>query len=132
MALVSMLYFCAARFDIHIMVTHIAATTNIFADALSCSQVRRFKQLAPNAADLMHGLPSFGETAHLIPIIRCCSINLPDLPNWDPFIFAILDKFTISPFPASPLLALLLLIYCWSRVSQNYQGVFIRYAAGTP
>ena len=52
MALVRMLYFCAACFDIHVMSTHIAGTNNAIADALSRLQFRRFKQLAPNAADL--------------------------------------------------------------------------------
>ena len=45
MALVHMLYFCAARFDIHIRVTHIAGTTNIFADALSRSQMSTLPKL---------------------------------------------------------------------------------------
>ena len=39
--------FCAARFDIHLMVTHIAGTINVFADALSCSQTGHFKQHWP-------------------------------------------------------------------------------------
>ena len=46
MALVRMLYFCAARFDIHVMVTDIAGTTNVIADAISRLQIERFKQLA--------------------------------------------------------------------------------------
>ena len=59
MALVRVLYFCAARFDIHVMVTHIAGTTNVIADALSHSQIGRFKQLAPNAADLPDLIPAW-------------------------------------------------------------------------
>ena len=47
-----MLCFCAARFDTHLLFTHIAGTTNVIADALSCSQIGCFKQLAPNAAAL--------------------------------------------------------------------------------
>ena len=58
MALVRTLYFCAARFDIHVMTTHIAGTTNAIADALSRLQVGSFKQLAPNAADLPDPIPA--------------------------------------------------------------------------
>ena len=47
MAFACTLYFCAARFDIHVMVTHIAGTTNAIADAISRLQIGRFKQLAP-------------------------------------------------------------------------------------
>ena len=56
---VCMLYFCAARFDIHVMVTHIAGTTNVIADAISCSQIGHFKQLAPYAADLPGLIPAW-------------------------------------------------------------------------
>ena len=49
MALVRMLYFCAAQFDIHAM---IAGTNNQIADALSCFQTTRFRQLAPQAEPL--------------------------------------------------------------------------------
>ena len=59
MALVRMLYFCAARFDIHVMTAHIAGTANAITDALSRLQVGRFKQLAPNAADLPDPIPAW-------------------------------------------------------------------------
>ena len=50
MALVRMLYFCAAKFDINVMIVHIAGSNNTIADALSCFQATRFYQLAPLAA----------------------------------------------------------------------------------
>jgi len=50
MALVRVLYFCAARHNIHVIVTHIDGTTNCIADALSCFQVQRFYKLAPEVA----------------------------------------------------------------------------------
>ena len=66
MALVRMLYFCAAHFDIHVMITHIADTNNTIpdtnnaiADALSRLQFRHFKQLALNAADLPDLIPAW-------------------------------------------------------------------------
>ena len=37
MALVRMLYFCAAQNNIHVLVTHVAGTDNSIADALSIS-----------------------------------------------------------------------------------------------
>ena len=57
MALVRMLCFCAAHFDIHVMVTHIAGIINVIADAHSRSQIRHFKQLAPNATYLPDPIP---------------------------------------------------------------------------
>jgi len=50
MSLIRLLPLCAARHNIHVMVTHIAGTDNSIADALSRFQVHRFWQLAPLAA----------------------------------------------------------------------------------
>ena len=49
MALVRMLCFCAAKFDINVMIAHIAGSSNEIADALSRFQATRFHQLAPLA-----------------------------------------------------------------------------------
>ena len=35
MALIRLLYFCAARFNMHVMITHIAGVDNVIADAIS-------------------------------------------------------------------------------------------------
>ena len=59
MALVRMLYFCAAHLNIHVMITHIAGTSNAIADALSRLQMDCFKRLAPNAADLPDAMPAW-------------------------------------------------------------------------
>ena len=50
MALVHMLYFCAAQYNIHILITHGVGTDNSIADALSRFLVHHFHQLAPRAA----------------------------------------------------------------------------------
>ena len=50
MALVRMLFFCAAKFDINVMIVPIAGSNNTIADALSRFQATRFYQLAPLAA----------------------------------------------------------------------------------
>ena len=50
MALVCMLYFCAAQYNTHVLVTHLAGTDNSIVDALSCLQVHHFRQLALEAA----------------------------------------------------------------------------------
>jgi len=42
MALIRLLYFCAARDNMHVIVTHIAGVNNSIADALSRFQVSRF------------------------------------------------------------------------------------------
>ena len=59
MALVCMLYFCAAQFNIHVLITHIAGTRNDIADSLSRLQMRRFRQLAPHAAILPDVIPAW-------------------------------------------------------------------------
>ena len=59
MALVRMLYFCATRFNIHVLITHIAGADNAIADALSRLQIGHFKQLAPNAVNLPDPIPAW-------------------------------------------------------------------------
>jgi len=59
MALVCMLHFCAARSNIHMLVTHIAGTNNTIADALSRSQMEHFRQLALNAVHLPNPIPAW-------------------------------------------------------------------------
>ena len=49
MALVRLLYFCAARYDINVVITHIRGTDNCIADSLSRFQPHRFQVLAPGA-----------------------------------------------------------------------------------
>ena len=49
MALVRLLYFCAARYDINVVVTYIRGTDNCIADSLSRFQQHRFQVLAPGA-----------------------------------------------------------------------------------
>ena len=58
MALVHILYFCATHFDIHVMITHIACSSNATAEALSHLQMC-FKQLDLNAADLLDLIPAW-------------------------------------------------------------------------
>ena len=49
MALVRMLYFCAAHHNFNVCVQHIPGVRNDIADALSRFQHHRFRRLAPNA-----------------------------------------------------------------------------------
>ena len=61
MTLVRTLYFCAARYNMHIMITHITGTNNCIADAISRFQMDRFRSLAPQAnpqADPILALPT--------------------------------------------------------------------------
>ena len=51
MTLVRMLYFCAARYIMHVMITHITGTNNCIADAISRFQMDRFRSLAPPNPD---------------------------------------------------------------------------------
>ena len=50
MALVRMLYFCAAKFYINVMIVHIAGSNNTIADSLSHFHATRLYQLAQLAA----------------------------------------------------------------------------------
>ena len=59
MALVRMLYFCAARYNIHVLIVHIVGTNNAIADALSCSQMERFRHLEPDAANQPDHIPAW-------------------------------------------------------------------------
>ena len=52
MALIRMLYFIAAQYNVNVMITHIHGTSNLIADALSRFQNFRFHQLAPEAQPL--------------------------------------------------------------------------------
>ena len=45
-ALVRILYFCAAKFDINVMIIHIAVSSNEIADAVYRFQATHFHQLA--------------------------------------------------------------------------------------
>ena len=61
MTLVRTLYFCAAHYNMHVMITHIIGTNNCIADAISRFQMDRFRSLAPHAnphADPILALPT--------------------------------------------------------------------------
>ena len=47
MALVRLLYFCAAKYNVNVIITYIAGVNNAIADALSRFPVTHFRQLAP-------------------------------------------------------------------------------------
>ena len=49
MALVCLLYFCAAHYDINVVITHISGIDNCIADSLSRFQLNCFQVLAPGA-----------------------------------------------------------------------------------
>lgn len=44
---------------INVIITHIAGANNAIADALSCFQVTRFRQLAPQVAPLPDIIPAW-------------------------------------------------------------------------
>ena len=75
----------------------------------------------------LHGPPSFGQIARSVPVTRCCSINPLYVPSWGPFIQYLLfcDKFTISPFPASPLTLRYFCSYIANHVSHKTIKVYL-------
>ena len=67
MALIHMLYFCAARYNIHIMITHIADVDNAIAVAISRFQMQHFKLPALNASplpDYIHVFPTLSSASY--------------------------------------------------------------------
>jgi len=58
MALVHLLYFSAARYNINVCIAHIAGADNEIADSLSHFQQHRFKQLAPQANPVPDNIPA--------------------------------------------------------------------------
>jgi len=59
MALVRMLYFCTACYNIHVLITHIAGTNDAIANSLSRSQMGRFRHLALDAANQLDRIPAW-------------------------------------------------------------------------
>ena len=59
MALVRLLYYCAARYNINICVVHIAGVNNVIADCLSRFQQDRFRQLVPLANPIPATIPAW-------------------------------------------------------------------------
>ena len=69
MTLVRLLYFCAARYNMHVMITHIMGTNNNIADAISRFQMDRFRSLAPTAnphPDPILALPTLSSASYEI------------------------------------------------------------------
>ena len=57
MALVHLLYYCAARYNIYVCIVHIAGVNNDIADCLSRFQQDKFRQLAPRANPVPDNIP---------------------------------------------------------------------------
>jgi len=58
-ALVHLLYFSAAKYNIIVCIAHIAGAENEIADSLSHFQQYRFKQLAPQANPVPDSIPAW-------------------------------------------------------------------------
>ena len=59
MALVRLMYFSAARYNVNVCVVHIDGANNAIADSLSRFQQDRFKQLAPPANPTPDNIPAW-------------------------------------------------------------------------
>ena len=82
--MIRLLYFCAARYNIHVMITHIAGVDNVIADAISRFKKQCFKLLAPNAGPLPDHTyvfqPCPQPATSPVPILS--TIHLSCLPIW--------------------------------------------------
>ena len=75
MALVHLLYYSTAKYNIDVCITHIAGTENVIADCLSCFQQDKFKKLAPLANPAHNSTPawptqSFTKTSCSVAILE--------------------------------------------------------------
>ena len=59
MALVCLLYYSAAKYNIYVCIAHIAGTNNNIADCLSRFQQEKFKKLAPQANLAPDSIPAW-------------------------------------------------------------------------
>lgn len=59
MALVRLLYFSAAKYNINVCIVHIEGANNVIADCLSRFQQVKFKQLAPLANPAPDNIPAW-------------------------------------------------------------------------
>ena len=59
MALVHLLYYSAAKYNINVCITHIAGTENVIANCLSRFQQDKFKKLAPLANPAPDSIPAW-------------------------------------------------------------------------
>ena len=71
MALVRLLYFCAACYNINVSFQHISGTENKIADAISRFQDIRFRELAPDAEATPTNIPAC--PAQAFKIASCSS-----------------------------------------------------------
>ena len=93
MALVHLLYFCAACYHINIVITHIPGTDNCIADSLSCFQNQRFHHLVRSAlptADIIRAWPT---TSFLHP---CSSFANSVQPHPPDVLMALISTLSFS------------------------------------
>ena len=138
MALVRMLYFCAAKFDINVMIVHIAGSNNTIADALSHFQATCFHQLAllgstssrqhPCVADpvldrLLHEYQSLGVA------LSTCRTYRAGVRSYQQF----LQPIQHSAIPCYiTYIALLLYLHCTTCILQDNQSLLGWDTSGTP
>ena len=78
MALVRMLYFCAAHNNFNVCVQHIPGVRNGITDALSRFQHDRFRRIAPNANPQPDIIPAWPQQAFIAP---SCSVDIMGSPR---------------------------------------------------
>ena len=83
MALVRMLFFCAAHNNFNVCVQHIPGVNNVIADALSRFQQDRFRKLAPKANLHPDNIPAWPQQAFIAASCSAdimVSLSQPDVP----------------------------------------------------
>ena len=131
MALVRMLFFCAAHNNFNMCVQHIPGVNNVIADALSRFQQDRFRKLAPNANLHPDNIPAWPQQAFTA---ASCSADImvllshPDAPQSGlNAYFSFCSRFNITPTPAS---SLTLQYFCVDKSqSVSYKTIKVYLAA---
>ena len=122
MCLVRLLYFCAACYNIHIMITHIA-------DAISRFQMECFRTLAPAAylqPDPIWALPTLSSVSFRD---QCQSLGVAP-STWHIYqsglrsFYSFCEKYRIHPLPASSLTLQFFCIEVSSHVSYKSKCIF--------
>ena len=91
-----LLYFCAAHYNMHIMITHIAGANNVIADAISWFQMQRSGHWlwmpTHNQITSMFYQSYPLSTMESVPVLRYGALYPTHLPIWSQMLLQFLRK----------------------------------------
>ena len=94
MALVQLLYFCAACYNINVSVQHISGTENKIADAISRFQDIRsgnwLQMQRQHQLTSLHSQHKPSRSPHAAPVSWCRQVNPSSIPVWIKWLYILL------------------------------------------